>query len=362
MEKYNIYDTIIENTVKEWKISMTNNKWEVPEYTKNQINKAGQIITSNSSSPEELAYALNILNNWRSSHAYPLKVVTDNLRHNNKNAIVVQRLKRLDSILNKLKRFPKMSLYRMQDLGGCRIIVNSIEEVYRALNKYKNSHIRHILKREYDYIQTPKTSGYRSYHTVYQFYSDKNDTYNKNILIEIQFRTKLQHIWATALEIMGIYTRTSLKASIGNKDILRFFTLVSSLFAKMENTQVCPETSDNQDILISEIKNIDNKLNIISRLTAISVAIKHSNKEYNKKKGYYLLQLNFNEKTLKVITFSINQIDLATKIYNNIESVNDPQIDSVLVSAASFDALKIAYPNYFADITQFVRILDKILK
>lgn len=49
-----------------------------------------------------------------------------------------------------------MSLYRMQDLGGCRVIVNSIDQVYEAVEKYKTSRIRHILKREYDYIQNPK--------------------------------------------------------------------------------------------------------------------------------------------------------------------------------------------------------------
>lgn len=67
---------------------------------------------------------------------------------------------------------------------------------------------------------------------VYQFQSDDNDTYNKNILIEIQFRTKLQHIWATAVEMMGIFTKSKLKSSIGDEDILRFFVLVSSLFAQ----------------------------------------------------------------------------------------------------------------------------------
>lgn len=59
------------------------------------------------------------------------------------------------------------SLYRMQDLGGCRVIVDSIEDVYNSLNRYKNSRIRHILKRENDYIQNPKESGYKSYHMVY---------------------------------------------------------------------------------------------------------------------------------------------------------------------------------------------------
>ena len=284
MNKKDIYDIIIENTINEWKNSMKiqNQReiWEVPKYSKSEINKAGSIIANPSSTKEDRDNALIILNNWRAAHAYPLQVICSNLRLRNPCAIVVQRLKRLDSITGKIERFPDMSLYRMQDLGGCRVIVDTVDQVYEAIEKYKNSRIRHILKREYDYIQNPKDSGYRSYHMVYQFRSDKKETYNKNMLIEIQFRTKLQHIWATAVEMMGIYTKSQLKASIGNKDILRFFALVSSVFAKMENMPISPNTNDDYNILISEIRQIDKKLNLVSRLSALSIAIKHTGDKF----------------------------------------------------------------------------------
>lgn len=362
MHQKDIYDIMIENIIKDWKSNMISNKWELPKYSKKQIDRAGKTISNPDSTQQQEQQALEVLNNWRSSHAYPLQVIASNLRRRNPHAIVVQRLKRLDSITGKLKRFPEMSLYRMQDLGGCRVIVHNIEDVYDAIHDYKYSRIRHTLKREDDYIMHPKASGYRSYHMVYQFHSDKKDTYNKNMLIEIQFRTRLQHIWATALETMGVYTKTALKASMGDKDILRFFTLVSSIFALKENMPTCPNTSDNYDELISEIKSIDNKLQIVSRLSALSVAIKYTNEKYDKTKGYYLLQLDFNRKMLRVNAFPKNQIELATTVYNRIESVNNPNIDSVLVSATSFEVLRAAYPNYFTDISQFIDIMRNILK
>lgn len=374
MQNKDIYDTIIENLTKEWYSSMSENilnnnpNWEVPKYSKKQIDKAGKTIaamftqTDTKISIEDFNEAIDILNNWRSSHAYPLEVITNNLRRNNSNAIVVQRLKRLDSIIGKIERFPNMSLYRMQDLGGCRVIVDSIEDVYRSVKKFKNSKVRHIFKRENDYIQNPKESGYRSYHMVYQFQSDDNDTYNKNIFIEIQFRTKLQHIWATAVEMMGIFTKSKLKSSIGDEDILRFFVLVSSLFAQREETPICPNTSDNTKDIINEVKEINNKLHLVSRISALSVAIKHTNVSQKMKgKGYYVLILNYEKKLLRVKRFSTKQIDLATKAYNEIESKNDKNIDVVLVSAQSFDDLKEAYPNYFADISEFVNIMNKLL-
>lgn len=367
------YDIMIENIIKEYNDSMSNQsqnlfikpRWEEPQYSGNQIEKAGHILSDPNITVYERSNALKILNNWRAAHAYPLQIICDNLRKKNPDAIVVQRLKRLDSIIGKLQRFPQMNLYRMQDLGGCRVIVDSIDDVYHSLNQYKKSSIRHILKHEYDYIQQPKESGYRSYHMVYQYQSDRNKTYNKNILIEIQFRTKLQHIWATALETMGVYTKTALKASMGDQDVLRFFILVSSVFAQMEKMPICPSTSDDYNTLVSEIKKIDKKLNIVSRLSALSVAIKRTDEKqklFNLKGEYFLLRLHFTERMLRVTPFPNSQIDLATRIYDEIESLNDPNIDSVLVSASSFNALKAAYPNYFADISQFIEIMNEILK
>lgn len=359
----NIYDIIIENVLEEFKMDTTTEKWEIPKYSKSEINKAGKIITNPESSYQERDNALTILNNWRASHAYPLQVICNNLRLKNPNAIVVQRLKRLESISGKLERFPDMSLYRMQDLGGCRVIVESIDQVYEAVEKYKKSRIRHILKRENDYIQTPKDSGYRSYHMAYQFYSDKKETYNKNIIIEIQFRTKLQHTWATAVEMMGIFTKSQLKSSQGDNDILRFFTLVSSIFAKMENMPVCPNTSNDYNTLIKEIKDIDKKHNIISALSGLNVfSINYvSDKNSSKyiKNGYYILILNYEERKLRVRPFKSQNIEKATRVYGEIE--NKTVSDTVLVSANSFDTLKAAYPNYFVDIRNFVEMMRRIL-
>lgn len=354
------YDIIIKKARGEsMKTQNPNDKWETVKYSKSQINKAGKIIIDPLTTEQEKKEALQILNNWRASHAYPLQVIASNLRLRNNKALVVQRLKRLDSITGKLERFPHMNLYRMQDLGGCRIIVESIEEVYNALNRYKKSRIRHILKKENDYILEPKKSGYRSYHMVYQFHSDKKETYNQNMLIEIQFRTKLQHTWATAVEMMGIYTKSALKASMGDGEILRFFKLVSSVFAKMEETPMVEDTPDNYDELVAEIREIDKKHNIVSRLSAMKLAIDYTNDR--EKNGYYILILNYEKNTLRIESFKAKEVETATDVYNKIEGTRGDNIDTVLVSASSFDSLRAAYPNYFADISEFIKIMNRIL-
>lgn len=364
MKSKNICDIIIENAIKDWKNSMINQSqreiWETPKYSKSEINKAGSVIADPTSSKEDRDNALIILNNWRAAHAYPLQVICSNLRLRNPDAIVVQRLKRLESITGKIERFPDMNLWRMQDLGGCRVIVDTIDQVYEAIEKYKSSRIRHILKREYDYIQNPKNSGYRSYHMVYQFQSDKKETYNKNMLIEIQFRTKLQHIWATAVEMMGIYTKSNLKSSQGNKDILRFFTLVSSVIAIQENMPICPNTSNDMHELVVEIKKLNSKHHIIPILSGINLAIDYTEKNISNKNVYYLLILDYSDHQVHIRSFTSSQLEIATQAYGNIEKETNKNV--VLVSAKSFKELKEAYPNYFVDISEFISMVRNIIK
>jgi hypothetical protein len=46
--------------------------WKTPKYDKSDLNKAGQILKNERSSDEEITNAIEILNNWRAIHSYPL--------------------------------------------------------------------------------------------------------------------------------------------------------------------------------------------------------------------------------------------------------------------------------------------------
>lgn len=244
-------------------VEISQQRWKILEYSKRQINDAGNTIRRDNATPEEINFATQVIDNWRAAHAYPLHVIYMHLRRmagSRKDIIVVERLKRLDSIIGKLKRETNMDLWRMQDLGGCRFIVPTVNEVFTFAEKYKNSRVRHEYKRTYDYINNPKLSGYRSLHLVYKFHSDTKDTYNQNMLIEIQFRTHLQHVWATALETMGLFTKQALKAGQGDEYVKRFFVLVSSLFALREEYPIIPGTFAEEEKLICEIKEINKNI------------------------------------------------------------------------------------------------------
>ena len=235
-------------------------EWKKVENSRNQIKKAGKCLAKGTPDIFDEQKARDVLDNWRAAHAYPLQVIASNLRRRAKDRdmLVVQRLKRLDSIVAKLKRQPWISLYDMQDLSGCRVITSSVSEAYSIAREYQTSNIKHKLHHIDDYICKPKASGYRGIHMVYRYHSDKNEDY-EGMFVEIQFRSKLQHLWSTAVETMGLYTGTNLKAGEGDPDILRFFALVSSAFALAEDCESVPYTPVFIHDLIAEIKTISKK-------------------------------------------------------------------------------------------------------
>ena len=144
---------------------LKNQTWKIPQYSKSEINRAGDVIRNLAATQDEMDNAIIIVDNWRASHAYPLHVMYMHLRKLAKpnNALVVERLKRLDSIINKLRRTPGMELWRMQDLGGCRCILPTVDEVYSFARKYQKARIRHP---KHDINEQPR--GFESLHLRHQ--------------------------------------------------------------------------------------------------------------------------------------------------------------------------------------------------
>lgn len=340
-------------------------RWKKVEYSRSKIVKAGKTIRNSSTNTDEYINAVKIIDNWRASHAYPMHVIYMHLRRmcKGKDAIVAERLKRLDSITKKLKREPNMNLWTMQDLGGCRVIVSDVDDVYCYADIYERSRKRHVQKNKYDYIQNPKASGYRSLHVVYEYKSDTVETYNKNMLIEIQYRTHLQHLWATAVETMGLFTKEAIKAGQGSEDVKRFFVLVSALFAIREKQPIPPNVSNNEKDILEEIRSLNEKNNYLGFLSGIRVAIEHKDDNIRRDKmGYFILILNYDERHLSIKYYKSSEIEKANETYNLIEkSRGEAKIDAVLVRVSSFSDLKRAYPNYFSDIGEFIDIVEEYL-
>ncbi len=339
--------------------------WKKLEYSRTQVVNAGKTVRDKCCSEEDMRYSLQVINNWRAAHAYPMHVIYMHLRKlasGNPDIIVAERMKRLESIITKLKRESSMSLWTMQDLGGCRFIVPTIKDVYQYAELYSSSNIRHKQCKKYDYITLPKNSGYRSLHLVYQYFSDKKDTYNNNMLVEIQFRTKLQHLWATAIETMSLITNQDIKAGECEPDIIRFFALISSLFAMEENSILIPNTPTSMTDIVRELHSINRKNNYINTLATNKLFAEQFEIKALKKFGYILLIVDLKKQVLKLQTYDNNETEQALIDYNTVEQTHDVEkSNSVLVRVSSISALKIAYPNYFQDITSFLNKVQSYL-
>lgn len=225
----------------------------------------------------------------------------------NSEALIAQRRKRLVSIENKLALLPT-KLPKMQDIGGCRAIVEDVTDVWLLANQYDKSaaQVRHGRSRRIkvnDYINKPRDTGYRSLHYVYEYDSDspKYEPY-KGLRIEIQIRTKLQHLWATAVETVSAYTGHALKSNLGDDRWLRFFVLMSSVFALRENCPVVPNTSENLEVLREELMTLSFELNALDVLFGCKVATQYITKEVPKAHNFLLL-LNSDTHTIAVTPF-----------------------------------------------------------
>ena len=287
-----------------------------------------------------------------------------NLREKSKQidsgSMVAQRIKRLSSIESKLRRFDWLSLSKMQDLGGCRAVVRSVNYADRLVDAYQNSRIKHRLLRADDYVNTPKKSGYRGHHLIYGYFSDRKDTYN-GLKIELQIRSNLQHIWATAVETVGTFTEQELKSSQGEEDWLRFFTLMSSVFAHREKRPIVPNTPENYVDLLDELQHYAKELDVITRLNAYRQTTRMlSDRTKLKNVRFFLLQLDRVNRKITVHRFGRSDFRRASEAYLDAEG-RGAAGDVVLVSVESLSSLRRAYPNYFLDIRRFLQQVRRVV-
>lgn len=343
-------------------------------YSVKEINLAGEVLKDENSSLERVNDAMGILDEFRSSHAYPLHIFQVNLKNNSlrkdKTALVSQRLKRASSIIKKLNRVYRVGsairLSQIQDIAGCRVVVKNYATSRELFEFYlKGRNLKHKFVKSNDYVTYPKEDGYRSFHIVYEYKSDKGKTNYNGLKVEIQIRTKLQHLWATAVETVDFFTRQSLKLDNGNPEWAEFFKLVSSAFAIKENCPTVSGTPLDRKELYFGIKEKEKELGVIDKLTGWNNALRLIDEKQlkNDKARFFLLELDISREDLFIQTFESKQENLATKEYSNLEKKysGKKDYDIVLVGVDAAKDLKKAYPNYFVDTTDFVRELKEIL-
>jgi hypothetical protein len=341
-------------------------KWTTPLYSGTRRTKAGSALAKEIETDEDL----DVIDNWRSSHALPLQTIKMLLKGRARaidgSAIVAQRLKRLPSIRSKLQR-ETIRLQQMQDLGGCRAIVKDMTTLVALAAKFnqsleKEDTRRHKLVDSKDYIASPKADGYRSLHHVFEYRtSTAHLACFSGHLIEVQIRTQLQHAWATAVEIVDTFTGQSLKSAlrtqIGDPDWRRFFALVSSAFALKEGTALVPGTVTNREALRRELRALSERIQVAQVLGGLSTVVNTTSKMKASARAF-VLKLNTKDRNVTVTPFE-RERDAQIMLFEEEKlSADDPSIQVVQVSVEKMQGLKAAYPNYYLDTSNFIDQLD----
>jgi hypothetical protein len=340
--------------------------WSQPQYSKTQVDKAGAVLVSPLSTRDDIEFALLVVNNWRSSHSFPLNTMQVGLRQRARQvdpeALVAQRIKRLSSIDAKLRRFKTMKLSQMQDIGGCRAVVRNVAQVKELTELHKQSAMKHKLLRIDDYLAQPQSSGYRGIHLIYRYFSDRSETYN-GLQLEIQLRSLLEHAWATAVETVGTFLKQALKSSQGHAEWLRFFALMGSALALRERTALVPDTPTNRGELLDELRLCSASLDVERRLEAYGNALRTMEDKTIPGAHYFLMALDPVENVISIRGFRKNELTQATNAYLEVERTLNAEVgaEAVLVSVDSVAALKRAYPNYFLDTQSFLIAVRRTL-
>ena len=205
------------------------------------------------------------------------------------------------------------------------------------------SDLKHKLVDQKDYITEPRESGYRGLHLIYRFHSKipGKRIYN-GLLVETQIRSRLQHLWATAVETVDFFTKQAIKSNEANQEWLDFFKLVSSAFAMMENSPLVPDTPGDEKELFLKIKEKEKHLNIIKKMKGWKEAVQIFELAIKNKKAlqvfrYFLLELDIPNEKLNISTYTKSQEELAIARYSEIERRNTGKkdFDVVLVIETS---------------------------
>ena len=324
-----------------------------PGGSKSRVNKAGENVRNGLASAEDLA----VIDEWRAAHRAVLNTFQAILRERarGQNIAVAQRHKRKRTVFDKLMRLPSMSLSRMDDVAGCRLIFKDTKALYSFRENFHKARFKHKRRNaenvdKYDYIKSPKNTGYRGVHDVYEY--DVNSEVGKpltGLYVEIQYRTLVQHAWATAVEVIGFITESQPKFQAGDKRFEYAMALASEILARAHEQQKSffPAKPDRE--LIADFLALDQEIGLLEMLGSLN----SSDRAVTSNKNSILIFSG--GKPLQVKSYR-NAPDALRALFELEKQY--PDRDIVLVRADTSDEVRLAFKNYFSDARDFIKLVE----
>jgi len=212
--------------------------------SKGHINRCGEYLADGQRQEYPPAWFDNdrffeahaVISNYRAAHQRPLSSVTVGLRQIVRSEtqdapLVSQRLKRVPRIIRKLARMEKTNLARLEDIGGCRAVLDDAETLARVWAHVEKTWGQTIVRRR-DYVQNPNAMGYRAIHLTVQRGGRR---------IEVQLRTQGQQSWANAIESADSNHNLTLKDGAGPESMLRYFSTAGDVIYHQEYGIALPD-------------------------------------------------------------------------------------------------------------------------
>ena len=242
----------------------------------------------------------------------------------------------------------------LDDVAGCRLIFSNIDALtkFRAgLHSAKFNHIRKNDVDKYDYITSPTERGYRGIHDVYEYRARRRRSEVCNgLLIEVQYRTQVQHAWATAVEVVTQRTENEPKFNRGDPRHIKLFCLASEILARVheERKSCLPTLSDRQ--VTERFEALDAEIGVTDMLVKLAAAKWIDDQARSK---HVILQLNKGE-GLKLHPFDL-ELEASTTLLELEKQF--PEDDIVLVGADTVAEITSAFRNYFRDVGDFLHLM-----
>ncbi len=374
LDEYELdFQSFIERTIDDEKVA------QAFSYSNKAVKKAGRRLRKKEG---DLKSATAIIQQFRAAHEKPLKTIAyligRTCREAGFNVKPVMRLKRLDTIIDKLQRKSldgttdnATCVTNMNDIGGCRVIFptsTSLKKVHALLQETVEKGDKIRIKDIDDYISQPKANdcGYRSLHVIYRYQHEES---GKSFNIEAQLRTMLQHIWATTVEIIDILERTKIKTHSHSPNEYKdekqikweeLLSIMSRYIAGLEEEHefTCEEQQKDAESLTQ----LNDELNALVLLKSFNLMSKEVVTCSNDKISHVLLIIDENTQK-RVFRHDFNEYSSAISVYNEIEKIAQGYqgLNAILVSTKNMSQLSEAYPNYLGDCASFVELLENAM-
>jgi len=323
---------------------------------------ATKMVVEGEEIPAEYLEAFTVANDWRNLHAPAMKRIRWHVKAFMRIGAIEgdtsARLKRMPAIRDKLAR-PRTNfkLDTLQDIGGCRAILNSIADVQRLAEFVDQSDRFEVWKSD-NYIVEPKLDGYRSHHLCLKVHGRRPGSSEPVKSIELQVRTVLQHAWATAVEAVGAVRRENIKGGMGDAAWRHLFVMMSEEIAEIEGL-----SDGRSEQRRREIKELDRSIGASDSLDSLAHTIQYLKTAIasSSRPTFFLLRYDAAERMVTVEPHYVDQ--KAFQSYYDAELADEKSRgnDAVLVDVTEIETVQRAFPNYFRDVGLFRETLQHIV-